>query len=102
MGLEHKKSAEILPPIEIPVSALNQATLKNLIDSFIFREGTDYGAQELEHQTKVIKVQKLLETGRIKIAYDPNSESVTILTENEWDKYSKNLLPEIWKSEFYL
>ncbi len=95
MDLTNTKSAEILPPIEIPISALSQDALKNLIDSFILREGTDYGAHELELQTKVIKVLQQLETGRIKIAYDPNTESVTILTKNEWDKYSKNLSPEL-------
>ncbi len=86
-----KSEAVILPPIEIPASALSQDALKNLIDSFILREGTDYGAQELQHETKVLKVQKLLETGRIKIAYDPNTESVTILTESEWHTHLKNL-----------
>lgn len=95
MNPTNTQSAEISPPIEIPASALSQDALNNLIDSFILREGTDYGAHELSHQTKVIKVLKQLETGRIKIAYDPNTESVTILTENEWDKHLKKLSPEV-------
>ena len=91
MDQTDKTEGVILPPIEIPASALSPDALKNLIDSFILREGTDYGAQELQHETKVLKVQKQLETGRIKIAYDPNTESVTILTESEWQTHLKNL-----------
>ena len=77
------------PPIEIPAEKLDDETLRNLVESFILREGTDYGAFETQHETKIRQVQEQLGRGDIKIVFDPNSESVTLLTRNEWNKRSK-------------
>lgn len=76
------------PPVEIPKDAISPAALQNLIEAFILREGTDYGAIEIEHEKKVLKITKLLETGRVKIVFDPNSESVTLMTQQDWQKKS--------------
>jgi hypothetical protein len=78
------------PPIEVPPDAISSEALDQLIDSFIMREGTDYGAVELEHSKKVHRIQKQLETGRIKIVFDPNTESVTLITDKEWERYLQN------------
>ena len=77
------------PPLEIPAKALSEEALAGLIESFILREGTDYGAIEISHETKVAKIQKQLAIGKIKIAFDPNTDSVTLLTELDWKKNSK-------------
>ena len=74
------------PPIEIPTDSVSKVALDNLIESFILREGTDYGAIEIEHEKKVLKITKLLEAGRIKIVFDPNSESVTLMTDLDWSR----------------
>ncbi len=83
----------IAEPINVPLSYLSHDALAQLIDSFIFREGTDYGAVEIEHQQKILKIRKQLESGRIKIIYDPDSESVTLMTETDWLKNLKNINP---------
>lgn len=84
--MNHSDKPEQQSPIEIPADAISPAALQNLIESFILREGTDYGAIEIEHVKKVLRITKLLDTGRIKIVFDPNSESVTLMTQQDWQK----------------
>lgn len=74
------------PPINIPTDSVSKEALNNLIESFILREGTDYGVIEIEHEKKVLKIMKQLEAGRIKIVFDPNSESVTLMTDQDWSR----------------
>ncbi len=74
------------PPIEVPKESLNPETLQALIESYIFREGTDYGREEVEHSKKIEQVQKQIRTGSVKIIFDPNSESVTLVTDRDWKK----------------
>lgn len=80
-----------LAPIEIPPERLDDETLRNLIESFILREGTDYGSHEVDLDTKVRQVQKQMERGDLKITFDPNTESVTLLTLGEWKRLVRSL-----------
>jgi uncharacterized protein len=73
-----------LPPIEVPLDVLSEEALSNLIEAFILREGTDYGTNEVAHDTKVGQVRKQLEKDEVKIVFDPNSESVTLLTTKQF------------------
>ncbi len=77
------------PPIEISLESVSQDALKGLIDAFIMREGTDYGAHEITHETKVEQILKQLHRGDIKIVFDPNTETATLLTERDLKKIKK-------------
>lgn len=68
-----------LPPVEIPWTSISPEALSGIIDSFIFREGTDYGLNEISHERKVESVRRQLERREIKIVFDPTSESITII-----------------------
>jgi len=81
------ESREIRPPIEVPADSLDKEVLNAVIESFIQREGTDYGAVEVELDTKIIQIQKQLQKGHIKIVFDPNTESVTLMTKHEFNKH---------------
>lgn len=81
---ERKPDAEPQPPVEIPPGALSAAALAGVIDAFVLREGTDYGETEHSHEAKVKQVRRQLDSGQAKIVYDPNTESVTLLTVREW------------------
>ncbi len=70
--------------IEIPYERLDAKTLKAVIESFILREGTNYGAEEIDFQTKIEQVKRQLESKRIRLVFEPESESCTLLTENEF------------------
>lgn len=80
-----------IPPVEVPVEALSAEALAGVIENFILREGTDYGAQEMIHESKVKRVQAQLTSGDVKIVFDPNNETVSLLTKTEWLKLSKGL-----------
>jgi uncharacterized protein YheU (UPF0270 family) len=77
---------ELSPPVEVPAESLNEETVLKLIDSFIFREGTDYGNIEASLETKRQQILKMLGKNKIKIVFDPNTESATIMTAEDWRK----------------
>jgi uncharacterized protein len=69
--------------IEVPMDAISEEALKALIDSFILREGTDYGWQEASHQSKYDQIHKQLAKGDVKIVFDPTIESVTLINKRD-------------------
>lgn len=73
--------------IEIPFSALGKETLQALIESFVLREGTDYGEYEVSLDKKVESIQKQLTNGKLKILFDENEESCTIVNSDELAKF---------------
>ncbi|MES2856976.1 MAG: YheU family protein [Bdellovibrionota bacterium] len=77
---------EELPPVLIEPSELSPDALDGIIDNFIMRDGTDYGTQEVSYETKVKNVRRQLERGDVKIIFDPTSESVTLVTKQDWLK----------------
>ncbi|HEX4923208.1 MAG TPA: YheU family protein [Bdellovibrionales bacterium] len=78
------------PPIEIPFDRLSEDVLVGVIDNFISREGTDYGVHEVSYETKVAQVRRQIEKGEVKIVYEPASETVTLVTRQEWQRISKS------------
>jgi uncharacterized protein YheU (UPF0270 family) len=75
--------AENTPPIEIPAEQLDEDTLNAVIESFVLREGTDYGAEEVALATKIQQVRRQIEKGEVKIIFDVESESVTLLVNRQ-------------------
>jgi len=66
-------------PVEIPLDALSAELLRAVIESFVGREGTDYGERERTLEEKVADVRRQLERGEARVVFDPESESVDIL-----------------------
>ena len=56
-----------------------RGVLHAVIESFVLREGTDYGEKEFSLADKVARVHSQLRSGEAKIVFDPESESVTIV-----------------------
>lgn len=72
-----------VPPsqlIAVPWSQLEPATLRALIESFVLREGTDYGLYDVPLAAKVSQVRNQLERGEAQIVFDPVTETVDIRT----------------------
>lgn len=78
------------PPVEIPPASLSPDALQGIIESFIMREGTDYGREEVSFEKKVHNIKNKISRGEIHLVFDPNTESVTFLTENEWKRLRKS------------
>ena len=69
--------------MEVPYRELPEETLQRLIESFVLREGTDYGHSDYSLEDKVEHVKRQLSTGAVVIVFDPETESVNILTRRE-------------------
>lgn len=68
----------IVPWQEIPA-----ATLDNLIEEFVTRDGTDYGEQEIATATKVEQVRTQLKRGDAAVVFDDATETVSIFTREQ-------------------
>ena len=66
-------------PVEIPHAELAPETLRAVVESFVLREGTDYGAQDVPFDRKVADVVRQLERREAVIIYDPGTDSVDIV-----------------------
>lgn len=66
-------------PVPIPYAELSPDALRGVIESFVLREGTDYGTYEYSLDQKVAHVMRQLERGEARIMFDPNTESVAIV-----------------------
>lgn len=67
------------PPVEVPHTALSAEALQGVIESFVLREGTDYGERDVAHDAKIAEVLRQLERGEARIVFDPVTESVDIV-----------------------
>jgi uncharacterized protein YheU (UPF0270 family) len=71
---------DLQDPIEIPHTELSADALRGVAESFVLREGTDYGEKDFSLDQKVAHVIRQLERGEAQILFDPNSESLDIVT----------------------
>jgi hypothetical protein len=72
-------SPQLTEPILIPHAELSAEALRGVIESFVLREGTDYGAREFSLEEKVAHVRAQLERGQARILFDSESNTVTLV-----------------------
>ncbi|MDE1486299.1 YheU family protein [Xenorhabdus bovienii] len=63
----------------IPWQQLAPETLLDLIESFVLREGTDYGEDEKTLEQKVQDVKRQLEWGEVLLVWSELHETVNIM-----------------------
>jgi uncharacterized protein YheU (UPF0270 family) len=66
-------------PVMVPHAELSAEALRGVIESFVLREGTDYGERELSLEEKLSRVYAQLERGEAQIVFDPNTETIDII-----------------------
>ena len=66
-------------PVLVPIESLSPAALTGVVEAFVLREGTDYGASETAHEEKVLQVLAQLRRGEARIVYEPGSGTVDIV-----------------------
>ncbi len=66
-------------PIELPVEALSPEALRGLVEEFVTRDGTDYGAVERSLEDKLAAVHEQLLRGEARIVFDPETETATVV-----------------------
>lgn len=74
--------------IKIPIESLDRSIIFSIIEEFVLREGTDYGAYEVNFQSKIDEIYRKLESDEYSISYDESTESCTIIANVSLDKHS--------------
>lgn len=81
-----EEQSESGPPVEVPHTELAPATLRAVVESFVLREGTDYGERDASFESKLADVMRQLERREAVIVYDPVSDSVDIVVRQKTRK----------------
>jgi len=68
----------------IPLEQLNEDTLYAIIEDYILREGTDYGAVDASKKDKIAQVKLQLKQGSAVLVYSELHESVNILPREQF------------------
>ncbi len=71
--------ADDAAPIRVAPEDLAPDTLRAVIESFVLREGTDYGFHERSLDDKVAQVMAQLRRRDAHVVFDPATDSVTIV-----------------------
>ena len=62
----------------IPWENLSRDALTGVIEDFVTREGTEYGASEIPLEVKVAQIESQLKKGAVVIVYDEASSTSSI------------------------
>ena len=73
--------------IKIPIESLDRSIIFSIIEEFVSREGTDYGAYEVNFQSKIDEIYRKLESDEYSISYDESTESCTIIANVSLDQH---------------
>ena len=66
-------------PIFVPYTELSEDALRGVLESFVLREGTEYGERDVSLDQKVAQVTRQLERGEARIVFDPESETIDVV-----------------------
>jgi uncharacterized protein YheU (UPF0270 family) len=77
--LEPDFGSEEVASVRVAPHDLAPHTLRAVVESFVLREGTDYGIHEVSFEDKVEQVLVQLGRGEVHITFDPATESVNLV-----------------------
>ena len=63
----------------IPFEQLPPETLRNLIEEFVTRDGTDYGTHEASLENKVTHVEQALKNKQAFLVFDEETETCNLI-----------------------
>ena len=66
-------------PILVPYRELSAEALRGVVESFVLREGTEYGARDFTLEEKLAHVYRQLERGEAQIVVDPAAATLDII-----------------------
>ncbi|HTV00307.1 MAG TPA: YheU family protein [Luteitalea sp.] len=66
-------------PVRVAPDQLEPDTLRAVVESFVLREGTDYGLNETSLEVKVAQVLRQVYRGEAHITFDPGTASVNLV-----------------------
>jgi uncharacterized protein YheU (UPF0270 family) len=65
--------------VEVPYTSLHADTLRAVVEEFITRAGTDYGARERTLDEKIADVMRHLQRGEAMVVFDRRTATVNIV-----------------------
>lgn len=65
--------------MKIPHRELSESALRGVVESFVLREGTDYGLREYSLEEKIAAVMRQLDRGEAAIMFEPETETVSVV-----------------------
>ncbi len=65
--------------MEIPLDQLSREALRSVVEEFVTRDGTDYGAVERSVDDKIEHVMRQLDAGEARIVFDPETETANVV-----------------------
>lgn len=74
-----QKENDSVSGLEINHRLVSADALEQIIQSYVQREGTDYGEQEYSQATKVAQVLASLDQGKARLNFDSESQSINIV-----------------------
>jgi uncharacterized protein len=66
-------------PVVVRYTELSEEALRGVLESFVLREGTEYGERDFSLDQKVAQVVNQLRRGEARIVFDPQSETIDIV-----------------------
>ena len=69
----------------IPPERLSPEVLRNLLEAYVTREGTDYGEVELSLDEKVGMLKPAVMQGKVLVVYDEATSSVNLMPKEDYD-----------------
>ena len=69
--------------VELSPDDLSPEVLRGLVEEFVTRDGTDYGAVEQSVESKIEQVLAQLRSGEARLVFDPETETTNIVTPRE-------------------
>jgi uncharacterized protein YheU (UPF0270 family) len=66
-------------PVVVPHGELAPELLRAVVESYVLREGTDYGEREISLDDKVARVITQLRRGEAQIVFDADTDTVSIV-----------------------
>lgn len=76
---QHKSNDHHEQGIEIPYGQLEPETLRNLIQEFVSRDGSDWGDAGGTLDDKVEQVLRQLRSGKVRVVFDLRSQSANLV-----------------------
>jgi len=70
----------------IPLEQLPADTLSAIIEEFILREGTEYGAEDVSKADKIAQVKQQLKQGTALLVFSELHQSVNILPADQFQQ----------------
>jgi uncharacterized protein len=67
----------------VPYQQISPAALHGLIEEYITRDGTDYGAQECSLLQKTQQLEQLVIRGEVVVVFDIKTESISLLSRRD-------------------